>query len=247
VLAALVLLSVIDSQTPSCDDPFRDGRVVKAVSLGYPDSAMKLNLGPLTVLVEVTVNPDGTLASSTIFRSSGNADVDQAALSEARASTYAPKLVDCKPVSGQYLFRAEFNPSASLLTPPFPTFTAPADWIKQPEQDTPGHPFAVWTSQLGTIWLIITATTQTLDENLASLRLDPDNSKVIDRQVSTCDGTQNARLFDYQRRERGGGASERIGVFAMRGGRQYAVLYVSRKLGTPDSATMASLLSMCAP
>ncbi len=36
--------------------------------------------------------------------------IDQAALRAARESTYSPKLVDCSPTTGDYLFRADFQP-----------------------------------------------------------------------------------------------------------------------------------------
>jgi hypothetical protein len=36
--------------------------------------------------------------------------IDQAALRAARESNYSPKLVDCQPTQGDYLFRADFQP-----------------------------------------------------------------------------------------------------------------------------------------
>jgi TonB family protein len=76
----------------------------------YPDSARDLGLGPVTVLVEVTVSPSGALTDANVYKSSGNSAIDREALRAAHQSTYAPKLVNCSPTSGQYLFRAEFNP-----------------------------------------------------------------------------------------------------------------------------------------
>jgi hypothetical protein len=38
--------------------------------------------------------------------------LDQAALRAARQSTYSPKLEDCKPVTGSYLFTADFQPES---------------------------------------------------------------------------------------------------------------------------------------
>ncbi len=36
--------------------------------------------------------------------------IDQAALRAARQSTYSPKLVNCSPTTGDYIFRADFQP-----------------------------------------------------------------------------------------------------------------------------------------
>ncbi|MBV8433654.1 MAG: energy transducer TonB, partial [Candidatus Eremiobacteraeota bacterium] len=45
-----------------------------------------------------------------IFKSTNNMAMDQAALRAARQSSYSPKLVNCQPVQGDYLFRVDFNP-----------------------------------------------------------------------------------------------------------------------------------------
>jgi TonB family protein len=65
---------------------------------------------PVSAEVTVTIGPDGKPTSARIFRSSGNADVDRAVLTAAEKSTYSPKYVDCKAVTGTYLFRADFKP-----------------------------------------------------------------------------------------------------------------------------------------
>jgi TonB family protein len=76
----------------------------------YPESAKELGLGAVTVEVEVTVGPSGNLVGAKVYKSAGNMSIDQAALRAARASTYSPKLVDCQPTTGDYLFRADFTP-----------------------------------------------------------------------------------------------------------------------------------------
>lgn len=60
--------------------------------------------GPFTVEATVLVAPDGSVESATISHSSGYSAVDAAVIKAARASTYSPKVVDCKPVEGRYLF-----------------------------------------------------------------------------------------------------------------------------------------------
>ncbi|MFY9718229.1 MAG: TonB family protein [Candidatus Cybelea sp.] len=58
----------------------------------------------------VTIAPNGSVMSAVISKSSGNAAIDKAVLDAARHSTYSPELVYCRPVEGQYLFRADFKP-----------------------------------------------------------------------------------------------------------------------------------------
>ena len=94
---------------PGCANPNREATVTNAMSPDYPDSARELNLGTVNVEVEVSVGATGNLASASIYKSSNNMAMDQAALRAARQSTYAPKLVDCEPVQGDYLFTATFT------------------------------------------------------------------------------------------------------------------------------------------
>jgi TonB family protein len=76
----------------------------------YPESAKEIGLGAVTVQVEVTVGPSGNLLGAKVYKSSSNMAIDQAALRAARESTYSPKLIDCAPSQGDYLFRADFTP-----------------------------------------------------------------------------------------------------------------------------------------
>jgi TonB family protein len=68
-------------------------------------------LDVVSVFVEVTIDAQGRLVDTKIYRSSGNAAIDQAALRAARQSSYAPKIVDCVPVEGTYIFHADFQPN----------------------------------------------------------------------------------------------------------------------------------------
>lgn len=94
----------------SCDRPYQSATVVKPVTPEYLASARGLDLRPVTVVMEVTVDASGKATRAVIRRSSGNADIDDSALRAARASTYASKVFDCVPVEGTYIFRAQFNP-----------------------------------------------------------------------------------------------------------------------------------------
>ena len=61
----------------------------------------------------VTIAPNGSVAAASITKSSGNPQIDKAVLDAAKHSTYSPKLVNCKPMQGSYLFHADFAPSPS--------------------------------------------------------------------------------------------------------------------------------------
>jgi TonB family protein len=64
---------------------------------------------PVTVVVQVTIAPDGTIAGGRVVQSAGNAAFDGSAVRSVEESTFAPKLVDCKPVEGTYLFKVTFR------------------------------------------------------------------------------------------------------------------------------------------
>jgi TonB family protein len=58
--------------------------------------------------VLVRVDADGSVGDAAVTGTSGNAALDDVALSMARAATYAPALLDCKAVAGDYTFRVKF-------------------------------------------------------------------------------------------------------------------------------------------
>jgi protein TonB len=95
---------------PACANPNVEATVTNPVQPDYPESARDLGLGAVSVEVEVTVGPSGNLIDAKVYKSSSNMAIDQAALRAARQSTYSPKLVDCQPATGNYLFRADFQP-----------------------------------------------------------------------------------------------------------------------------------------
>ncbi len=96
---------------PACRTPYQDATSPNQVPPDYPEAARSQGLGPVTVLVQVTISPSGSLQGAKIYQSSNNMSIDQSALSAARQSTYSPKIVACKPVEGTYLFRAQFDPN----------------------------------------------------------------------------------------------------------------------------------------
>ena len=95
---------------PACANPNQEATVTNAMQPEYPQSAQDQGLGPVTVLVQVTVGPSGGLVDAKVYKSSNNMAVDQAAIRAARQSQYAPRLVNCAPTTGDYIFRADFQP-----------------------------------------------------------------------------------------------------------------------------------------
>jgi TonB family protein len=85
--------------------------VIDPMSPSYPDSARDLGLGTVSVFVQVTIDAQGRLVDARIYGSSNNAAIDEAALRAARASRYSPRIVNCVPVEGTYLFHADFAPN----------------------------------------------------------------------------------------------------------------------------------------
>jgi protein TonB len=93
---------------PHCALPHKDATTTRPVEPDYPDLARQQGAVG-TVQVKVSLSPTGSVVSTSVYKSSGNALLDKAALSAARASSYAPEVEDCAPVAGTYLFRADFN------------------------------------------------------------------------------------------------------------------------------------------
>lgn len=64
---------------------------------------------PVTVVVQITVGIDGNITGGHVARSSGIAAFDGAAVESVEESTFAPKVVDCKPVEANYFFKVTFR------------------------------------------------------------------------------------------------------------------------------------------
>lgn len=94
--------------TPSCANPNVEAHAIDAVSPDTPQAAQEAGaIG--TVQVEVSLAASGAVTSVAVLRSAGFAPLDNAALRAARQSTYAPEVRDCRPVAGDYVFRADFT------------------------------------------------------------------------------------------------------------------------------------------
>jgi TonB family protein len=100
------------AESPPCPNPVQDASTIKSAAPVYPASARALGLDIVSVVVEVTVSPHGTATAAKLLRSTGNPAIDQAALRAALDSTYAPRLVNCLPVTGEAMTRIDFDPRA---------------------------------------------------------------------------------------------------------------------------------------
>ena len=118
ILAAIVAAFVFAGGPQRIDGAYRSYRFAQcnheasatnAVSPVYPTSAMRLHLPSSSVLVQLTIDPLGTIRNPSVQKSSGNAAIDSAAMRAATASTYSPKVINCRATSATYLFRADFS------------------------------------------------------------------------------------------------------------------------------------------
>jgi TonB family protein len=61
-------------------------------------------------LVQVDLAPSGAVLNATIFKTTGNASLDSAAVLAARRQTYSPQIINCQTVGGSYLIGVGFQP-----------------------------------------------------------------------------------------------------------------------------------------
>ncbi len=108
ILLAITLQPATSAPAVPCN---RDATVSREVSPDYPQDARGLGLGQVTAVIRVYLTPQGKIAGLRVVNSSGNGEIDQAALRSAAASTYLPRIKNCKPAFGLYLFKVTFDPN----------------------------------------------------------------------------------------------------------------------------------------
>lgn len=111
-LSGLAISHFVSTTTPvpsasAC--PTTQAVVRKAVRAHFPPSANSIK-GRITTLVTIVVSPDGVVRTAVVRKSSGYPDADAEAVKAAKLSEYTPKMEDCHPVYGWYIFRADFEP-----------------------------------------------------------------------------------------------------------------------------------------
>jgi len=74
----------------------------------YPEVAREQGVTGTSVL-RIQLSATGSIVSTSVSQSAGNAALDAAARRAARASSFAARIRNCRPVAGSYLFSATFN------------------------------------------------------------------------------------------------------------------------------------------
>lgn len=93
---------------PVCAVPNADATTTQAVEPDYPDIARQQGAVG-TAKIKVSLDATGHVIDASLAKSAGNASLDQAALKAARASSFAPEVVNCVKTAGVYLFTADFT------------------------------------------------------------------------------------------------------------------------------------------
>lgn len=94
--------------TATCGVANADAAVAQAMPADIPTIAREMGKSGVAY-VKVDLASSGAIAGTSIFRSSGNAVLDQAALSATRWSSFRPEIRNCAAVSGSYLYAVEFD------------------------------------------------------------------------------------------------------------------------------------------
>jgi TonB family protein len=107
-IAALLAAApaILPTAARACTTPNADAR---ADAIVYEIPTISDTLGMTgTSVVKVSLNERGDTIDSTIFRSSGNRILDDAALRSARLTRFTPETRNCQPVGGTYLYEFEY-------------------------------------------------------------------------------------------------------------------------------------------
>jgi TonB family protein len=87
-----------------------DARFVERVEPVYPDIAKEQGVGG-TAIVLATIGPDGRVISVSIDQSTGNRQLDSAAVAAAHSSRFEPPEIDGKPATETYRIVYTFDPN----------------------------------------------------------------------------------------------------------------------------------------
>jgi TonB family protein len=110
-LAAIETTARTPQGSGSCPVRYAQAIVVKPENPVYPGTARSRGAAGIAIIA-VSLDPNGTVTETRVYKSSGSPDLDTAASDAARRSIYRAEVFRCVPVSGTYMFRAEFNASA---------------------------------------------------------------------------------------------------------------------------------------
>jgi TonB family protein len=107
--AATALVPVAaPSATPlSCDVPFADATVDQVDTPGIPAGVSPGDLTDAAVKVDLAAT--GSITAAIVTESSGNPDVDAAAIASARKATYHPAIFACQAQKSSHVIRFDFT------------------------------------------------------------------------------------------------------------------------------------------
>ncbi|MGH7660200.1 MAG: TonB family protein [Vulcanimicrobiaceae bacterium] len=100
--------TVAATAKPSCANPNQVATATQKVVPDMPEIARQMGATG-TAQIKVTLDPNGGVTAVTIFKSTNNKALDQAALQAAQQSKYAPEVRNCQPVGGSYLYTVTFE------------------------------------------------------------------------------------------------------------------------------------------
>jgi hypothetical protein len=93
-----------------CDKPYVDAHVLKFAGPGGPPDPSTSDEFGGAVRIMVHLAPDGSIIDLVPLPPRAAPDLENAALAMARASTYAPQVVRCKPIDSIYVYVAKRAP-----------------------------------------------------------------------------------------------------------------------------------------
>jgi TonB family protein len=89
----------------NCDVPNREAGILHRANPQLPSSFRHGATGKLiSMQVVVLLGPDGLVKRASMWKSSGDDDLDDAAIAAVQQSTYRPKLSGCTAAYGVYIF-----------------------------------------------------------------------------------------------------------------------------------------------
>jgi TonB family protein len=108
VLAATPSPTPAATAKPACAQPDTAARVVQAAQPETPEGTLS-STTQARVEVRVDLSDSGRVLGATVYTSSGDLQLDAAAVIAARRSEYAPAVVACVHQPGSYKFVVEFD------------------------------------------------------------------------------------------------------------------------------------------
>ena len=93
---------------PACANPNADAVATQKVTPDMPEMARQMGATG-TAQIKVTLDAKGNVTAATVYKSTNNRSLDQAALQAAQQSKYSPQVKDCVAVAGSYLYVVTFE------------------------------------------------------------------------------------------------------------------------------------------